>query len=134
MKDTVLVTGISGYIAGHVAFGLLNKGYKVRGTVRSIAKGEIVKSSLANAGADISALSLVEADLGSEEGWGKAASGCQYIQHLASPFPIDQPPEPRSLSPCCACRGPARIISRFCQWRQTYCYDVVRRCYDWQAK
>lgn len=36
-KGTVLVTGASGYIASHVISELLQRGYKVVGTVRSIA-------------------------------------------------------------------------------------------------
>ena len=36
-KGTVLVTGASGYIASHVIKELLHRGYKVIGTVRSIA-------------------------------------------------------------------------------------------------
>lgn len=40
-SQPVLVTGITGYQASHVAFALLNKGYKVRGTVRSQEKGDL---------------------------------------------------------------------------------------------
>ena len=35
MKDKVLLTGISGWIAKHTAIELLNKGYEVLGTVRN---------------------------------------------------------------------------------------------------
>jgi len=38
MTDTVLVTGVSGFIASHVAAGLLQQGYAVRGTVRNKVK------------------------------------------------------------------------------------------------
>lgn len=34
--ELVLVTGISGYIGAEVAYQLLEKGYRVRGTVRSL--------------------------------------------------------------------------------------------------
>lgn len=34
----VLVTGVSGYIAGHIADQFLEAGYNVRGTVRSLDK------------------------------------------------------------------------------------------------
>lgn len=34
---TVCVTGASGYIAGHLVAQLLEAGYKVRGTVRSLS-------------------------------------------------------------------------------------------------
>ena len=35
--ETVLLTGVSGFIAKHIALKLLNAGYAVRGTVRSLA-------------------------------------------------------------------------------------------------
>ena len=35
MTDKVLLTGISGWIAKHIAIELLNDGYEVLGTVRS---------------------------------------------------------------------------------------------------
>lgn len=44
---TVLVTGVSGFIAKHCAVDLLNHGYRVRGTVRSLAKsGDRPRSGL----------------------------------------------------------------------------------------
>ena len=37
-NKTILVTGINGYIGSHIGQHLLQKGYSVRGTVRSIQK------------------------------------------------------------------------------------------------
>jgi len=53
MNPTVLVTGISGFIAKHVALELLNAGYKVRGTVREAAAADAVRRALALLGADL---------------------------------------------------------------------------------
>lgn len=39
-KGNVLVTGATGYIAGHIINDLLSRGYKVVGTVRSLANKE----------------------------------------------------------------------------------------------
>lgn len=36
----VLVTGVNGYIASHVANELLLAGYRVRGTVRNVEKSQ----------------------------------------------------------------------------------------------
>lgn len=110
MTDTVLVTGISGYIAGHVALGLLNKGYAVRGTVRALSKSGAVKEALKAAGADISNLSFAEVNLDSENGWGEAAQGCTYVQHIASPFPMEQPSDREALVPA-ARAGAQRVLA-----------------------
>lgn len=45
-QSTVLVTGITGYIASHVADQFLAAGYKVRGTSRSIEKAHSIKKVL----------------------------------------------------------------------------------------
>lgn len=39
----VLVTGANGFIAGWVIKVLLEQGYSVRGTVRSVGKGDVIK-------------------------------------------------------------------------------------------
>ncbi len=108
--DLVLVTGISGYIAKHVAHGLLLRGYKVRGTVRELAKGEQVKADLIQTGVDVSGLSFVETDLQSDAGWEDAVKGCAYIQHLASPLPLRQPEDREALVPE-ARAGAQRVLS-----------------------
>lgn len=41
---TILVTGVTGFIAAHVAHTYLKEGFSVRGTVRSPAKGEYLRS------------------------------------------------------------------------------------------
>ena len=91
MTDTVLVTGLSGFIGSHVAAGLLTQGYAVRGTVRNAAKGERVVEALAANGVDTAKLELVEADLGKDAGWKAAVKDCRFVQHIASPFPLEAP-------------------------------------------
>ena len=109
MNDTVLVTGISGFIAKHVALKLLQNGYSVRGTVRSQERGDEVRETLQVHGADISKLNFVEADLGSDSGWAEACSGCNYVQHIASPFPMKQPRDREALVPE-ARQGALRVL------------------------
>jgi len=96
-KDTVLVTGISGYIAKHVALQVAQAGYKVRGTVRNAAKGEDSRQTLIDHGVGADDIEIVEADLLSDDGWQAAVAGCRYVQHLASPFPIAIPKNPDDL-------------------------------------
>ncbi|MEQ1899314.1 MAG: aldehyde reductase [Devosia sp.] len=91
MGDRVLLTGISGFLGGHVALALLNAGYIVRGSVRGLAKSAKVRATLAASGADLSRLEFVELDLLGDKGWTEAMEGVRYLQHTASPFVIKQP-------------------------------------------
>ncbi|MFZ4515150.1 MAG: NAD-dependent epimerase/dehydratase family protein [Acidimicrobiia bacterium] len=90
MTQRVLVTGISGYVAQHVAAELLGRGYEVVGTVRSLAKSESPRSAIA-AVAPVETLTFVEADLLSDDGWDAALRGCDYLMHVASPFFLAEP-------------------------------------------
>ena len=99
MTDRVLVTGITGFIAAHVAQRLLEKGYQVRGTLRNADKGARLLDRLANIGLDISKIELVEANLAADAGWRDAVQDCRFIQHIASPLPLEDPLERESLVP-----------------------------------
>ncbi|CAD6194279.1 unnamed protein product [Caenorhabditis auriculariae] len=85
-KYLVLVTGASGFIGSHCVQQLIEKGYKVRGTVRSLSNKQKVDpiKQLDTKGL----LELVEADLLKESSWKSAVDGCDFVLHVASPFPI----------------------------------------------
>lgn len=89
----VLVTGATGFLATHVIFHLLQAGRRVRGTVRSLARGERLRAELAKV-ADVSALSFVEADLDRDQGWAEAVQDCAHVLHVASPVPRTPPATP----------------------------------------
>lgn len=99
MTDRVLITGITGFIASHIAAKLLDKGYFIRGTVRDTDKAARIVTAMAAAGHDTSRLELVEADLSQDAGWAEAVKDCRYIQHIASPFPAEQPSDREALVP-----------------------------------
>lgn len=94
---TVLVTGVSGYVAGHIVKKLLHEGvYRVRGTVRN---KEIFKEEMSYLESDDYKypLELVNADLTEEKGWKEAVSGCSFVIHVASPFPLANPEDESEL-------------------------------------
>lgn len=92
MAELVLLTGISGFIAKHVALKLLNAGFAVRGTVRRLDRGNEVRAALArHLGAGAGELTFVQADLESDAGWAEAMAGVAAVVHTASPFPMAQP-------------------------------------------
>jgi len=91
MRGLVLVTGGSGYIAGYCIAQLLNDGWSVRTTVRSVAKTKAVRASIGNIAPKTSKIEFVEADLNSDAGWDKAVVGAEYVLHVASPVPVTDP-------------------------------------------
>jgi len=98
MTETVLLTGISGFIAKHVAVKFLNVGYAVRGSLRRLDRAEEVRSAVTpHLRAGAGALSFAQADLESDAGWAEAIAGVAAVVHTASPFPIRQPKDEQEL-------------------------------------
>jgi nucleoside-diphosphate-sugar epimerase len=90
--STILVTGGSGFISSHCILKLLAAGHTVRTTVRSLERETGVRAMLKAAGAQPDQpLSFVAADLGADAGWAQAVRGCDYVLHVASPFPAGVP-------------------------------------------
>ncbi|WP_460272606.1 NAD-dependent epimerase/dehydratase family protein [Celeribacter sp. ULVN23_4] len=97
MTDTVLLTGVTGFLGGHLALDLLNSGYHVRGSLRNPARADKTRAALARAGADTSRLSFVQLDLMDDSGWAEAAKGARFMIHSASPFVTTMPKDPQEL-------------------------------------
>jgi dihydroflavonol-4-reductase len=97
MSQTVLLTGISGFIGLYCAKELLNAGFKVKGTVRnSVKQQQVIEAMKSN---DISTINLqfFELDLTSDNGWDKAMKGCDFVMHVASPFRIANPKDENEM-------------------------------------
>ena len=90
-STTVLVTGAGGFIASHCILQLLQGGYSVRGTLRDSSREAELREALAKHVDLDRKLEFVLADLLEDEGWEQAAEGCDFVIHVASPFPAEAP-------------------------------------------
>jgi nucleoside-diphosphate-sugar epimerase len=62
--------------------------------VRSLSHEASVRASLTHGGAtasELARLSFVAASLENDDGWADAVRGCEYVHHVASPFPSAPP-------------------------------------------
>ena len=123
--QTVLVTGGSGFLGGWCLVELLQRGYRARTTVRDLVREQEVR---ANVGSQVERGRPPDGAGGGPAatmGWAEAVDGCDYVLHVASPFPPAQPKDPDELivpareGRCASC---ARAGGR----RQTDRADVVR--------
>jgi len=97
MREKVLITGGSGYLGGWSVVRALQAGYDVRTTIRNLAGEDAVRANVATQVDPGDQLEVVAADLTSDDGWADAAAGCDYVLHIASPFPLAQPKDADEL-------------------------------------
>jgi dihydroflavonol-4-reductase len=110
VAETVLVTGGSGFLGGWCLVELLQRGYEVRTTVRDLGREGEVREAVSSAGQPGEKLSVLAADLSEDGGWQAAVEGCDYVLHVASPFPPVQPKDPDELI-VPAREGTRRVLS-----------------------
>jgi nucleoside-diphosphate-sugar epimerase len=96
-EQTVLVTGGSGFLGSWCLVEALQRGYRVRATVRDPSRSGEVRANVATQLDPGDRLEVVQADLTSDDGWAAATAGCAYVLHVASPFPEAQPKDPDEL-------------------------------------
>jgi dihydroflavonol-4-reductase len=94
---TVLVTGGSGFLAGWCIIDLLERGYRVRTTVRNPSRERDVHAAVSSQVTSPQHLTIHQADLTSDDHWDNVIESCDYVLHVASPFPPEQPKDPDEL-------------------------------------
>ncbi|EXJ56426.1 hypothetical protein A1O7_06769 [Cladophialophora yegresii CBS 114405] len=83
-SETILITGISGFVASWIAHSFLDAGYSVRGTVRSERSIDHVKKAHAK---HVDQLSFVDVpDMAASDALNEAVKGVAGVIHTANPF------------------------------------------------
>ncbi len=90
-QQKVLLTGVTGFLGSHTAIQLLNKGYKVTGTLRSLKRIDSIKEVISKHTDKIENLNFAKADLEDKDVWFELTKNIDYVQHVASPFPSKLP-------------------------------------------
>jgi dihydroflavonol-4-reductase len=87
----ILVTGASSFVGIHTIIQLLEQGYTVRGTIRTLSKEIEVREAVSKYVQANDRLGFKAADLEQDAGWDEALHGVEYVLHVASPFPLYEP-------------------------------------------
>lgn len=89
MTTHTAVTGASSYVGMEVVKQLLQAGYSVHGTLRSMENAQHLRDLFEqHVPGSSQRLTLFQADLLQDQGWHDAFQGCAYLIHVASPFPV----------------------------------------------
>ena len=92
----ILVTGANGFIGLHTTLHLLQLGYRVRGTVRTEVHAKNVRETLSKH-VNTNQLEFAITDLLKDAGWQEAVHGCDFVIHIASPYPATNPKDENEL-------------------------------------
>lgn len=96
-KQTILVTGGSGFLAAHVLNVFLEKGYNVRTTVRSEATADKVRKTHKKYTESGQLSFAIVKDVAAPGGHDEAVKGVDGVVHTASPFQLSVEDNVRDL-------------------------------------
>ena len=105
----ILVTGASGFVALHTIIQLLQQGYKVRATLRTLSREAEVRETISKYVQANDRLEIISADLEQDSGWNEAMKDVESVLHIASPFPLFAPKDEDELI-IPAVRGTQRVL------------------------
>ena len=88
-SSPVLVTGATGFVAGHIIKRLLEAGGTVHAAVRDPSREDKLKYLNAIAESAPGEIKYFKSDLLDEGSYSEAMQGCSIVFHTASPFTID---------------------------------------------
>lgn len=91
ISSPILVTGASGFVAIHTIVQLLEQGYHVRGTLRTLSREAEVRETISKYVQANDRFEILPADLEQDSGWDEAIKDVEYVLHVASPFPLFEP-------------------------------------------
>ena len=100
--EKVLVTGATGYIGLHCIQQLLDQGYAVNGSLRSLERKDEIFESLKFNNTSTEHLKLFSFNLNEDEGWDEGMEGCDYLIHVASPIALERKSEDFFVKPAVA--------------------------------
>ena len=100
--EKVLVTGATGYIGLHCIQQLLDQGYAVNGSLRSLERKDEIFESLESNNTSTEHLKLYSFNLNEDEGWDDGMAGCDYLIHVASPIALERKSEDFFVKPAVA--------------------------------
>ncbi len=96
-QETVLVTGASGFIELHTVIELLGRGYHVKAGIRNLEKSKRITKVVDQHIKGAYTLSFAKLDLLKDDNWKAAVAECDYVIHMASPFPSSVPKNENDL-------------------------------------
>jgi nucleoside-diphosphate-sugar epimerase len=98
VNQQVLVTGGSGFVAIFCILELLQKGYRVRTTLRNMNRKNEVLDMLKTGGiTSFENLSFIQTDLTKDDHWDEAVKNCTYVLHVASPITLAVPKDENDM-------------------------------------
>ena len=95
--EKVFVSGGSGYIALHCILKLIDRGFLVKTSLRSMNRKNEIIDSISKKIECKNKIEFCELDLTKDDGWNEAINGCDYVLHVASPLMLGFPKNPDDI-------------------------------------